>query len=249
MVTAGRAAPSGGRAARAVAVVAGVALAATSLTVTAVAPPAAAQGAADPAPITFQTATRAATPAGMSDPSYYGMDVADVNGDGTPDAAAPVVFNVPGVGVRSVVHVQLGQGDGTFGAPTFEADLPVTGGPGPGSIYYGMRVVFGSFTGDASLDLVATHVGSAAVFVFEGNGDGTFDVPTQVPLTFFPSSLRAGDLDGDGTDDLVAGWAWGTPGPVRLAVLTSTAPGAWTTQEIDPGATMADIAIGDVDGV
>ncbi|MEZ5209256.1 MAG: VCBS repeat-containing protein [Acidimicrobiales bacterium] len=128
-----------------------------------------------------------------------------------------MVFNVPGVGVRSVVQVQLGQGDGTFR----RADP--RGGPArnrrsrSGSIYYGMRVVFGSFTGDASLDLAATHVGSAAIFIFEGNGDGTFDPPTQVPLTFYPSSLRAGDLNGDGTDDFVAGWAWGTPGPAAAA--------------------------------
>src|SRR5262249_21581996 len=58
--------------------------------------------------------------------------------------------------------------------------------------------------GDGQLDLAAVNSDSNDVSVLLGHGDGTFAAPLSFPVGFdFPSSLVAGDVNGDGRLDLI----------------------------------------------
>lgn len=132
--------------------------------------------------------------------SPVSMAVGDVNGDGRAD----LVINMTG-GLDSVIAqlgVLLGNGDGTFRAPILESP-GMTGGDGD--------VALADFNNDGRLDVA---VGGQAALpdgltVNIGNGDGTFGVPFQSPLSFStggndPFGVAAADLNGDGRPDLVA---------------------------------------------
>src|SRR5206468_3485484 len=81
---------------------------------------------------------------------------ADFNGDGIPDLAAAVWIN-------GTVSFLLGNGDGTFraGAQTLQiADTP-------------QGLAAGDFNHDGRIDLAVSGL-FGKVYVFPGNGDGTF---------------------------------------------------------------------------
>ena len=101
--------------------------------------------------------------------------VADFNHDGRLDL----------VGVGG--NVLLGKGDGTFGAP-------ISNNP----CLYPMAA--GDFNGDGKLDFACFTLGSAQLFL--GNGDGTFHYLPSFNTAKNVTSMVATDLNGDGKLDL-----------------------------------------------
>ena len=91
------------------------------------------------------------------------------------------------------VEILRGDGTGTFAFATAM------------TVHYGATsVVAKDFDEDSIPDLAVTGQGdhTASLFIFLGNGDGTFQLPT---LYFFPgidARLSCGDLDGDDRPDL-----------------------------------------------
>ncbi len=104
---------------------------------------------------------------------------ADFNRDGKPDLA---------LGSELGINILLGNGDGTFSAPTL---LPVDGN---------RCIAVGDVNGDGNPDAVACGFN---VEVFLGNGNGTFRAPMQSITPSQAVYLTVGDLNGDGKLDLV----------------------------------------------
>jgi hypothetical protein len=81
---------------------------------------------------------------------------------------------------------------------------PVTYPVGPAPV----AVALGDFNGDGRLDLaVANHGDSSAgddgnLSILLGNGDGTFQAASNIPVGKNPQSLAVGDFNGDGKLDL-----------------------------------------------
>jgi redox-regulated HSP33 family molecular chaperone len=122
------------------------------------------------------------------------VSVADFNGDGKLDL---VVTNEE----DATVTVQLGKGDGTFGAQSVIFTY---------SIGDTLQVLAGDFNGDGKADFALLNQ-DGSVYMALGNGDGTFATPTQAQAppdgTAFnfnavPYYMVAGDFNRDGRLDL-----------------------------------------------
>jgi hypothetical protein len=136
---------------------------------------------------TFQAAkTFAAGQAGT-----FWVAAGDFNRDGKLDLALAIQ--------NSGVSILLGNGDGTFQAPTnyipqFSGVCTVNG------------MALGDFNGDGKLDiayLCNTSGNQPQLFVMLGNGDGTFQFTSSVPLQApFSQYVLAADFNGDRKLDL-----------------------------------------------
>jgi hypothetical protein len=115
------------------------------------------------------------------------LAVGDFDGDGFLDFA---------VSSNQTLEIYPGDGNGAFGSP-LSSPLPFA----PAS---GIAV---DLNGDFKLDLVLANgvdccYGSNTVTVLIGNGDGTFQAPATYGAGASPTSVAAGDFDGDGKIDL-----------------------------------------------
>jgi len=117
-----------------------------------------------------------------------GLAVADVNGDGIPDVLA----------TGDYLDIFIGKGDGTFAQAV---DLVAGNFPG--------NVTTGDFNGDGKLDIAVAAEGTGAMGNLEillGEGGGKFQAPVEIACRGCYSGLFvAGDLNQDGTTDLVGG--------------------------------------------
>ena len=122
------------------------------------------------------------------------MRLGDLDGD--LDLDVLVLLDYPG-GVLTLLN------DGAAGLTSTGTTFPTA---------YGVRnLAVGDFDGDQQLDCaVLTGSVGTRLAIGWGRGDGTFDPPTtNYPANVYGSGLEAGDFDGDGELDLVAGHKYG----------------------------------------
>ena len=125
--------------------------------------------------------------------------VADFNGDRAPDIALLAINQE-----EPVVRLYRGNGRGSFDAPAV-SQYPRT------CCFKDMRVA--DLNGDGSPDLVFSRRGSGylgfsdGIYAYYNNGRGT--IPTDSPALSLPFSawggIAIGDIDNDGTPDLIGG--------------------------------------------
>jgi hypothetical protein len=165
----------------------------------------------------------------------YGVAIADVNGDGRPDALTANYDS-------GTLGVLLGNGAGGF---TLQANLPTTGA---GS--YPRDVAVADVNGDGRLDVLTANSGSNTLGVLLGNGAGGFTLQANLPTTGAgsnPFSVAIADVNGDGRLDAL------TPnfGSNTLGVLLGNGAGGFTLQANPPstgGNSPRSVAIADVNG-
>jgi hypothetical protein len=121
--------------------------------------------------------------------SLVSVVAGDVNGDGKADVLG--LYN-------NNLLVYLSNGNGTFAA-----GVPYAVGNSSNSPN---TITLGDFNGDGKVDVaVSLSAGNAAgqEIVFLGNGDGTFQAGKTSTGVTYPTSVVAGDFNGDGKLDLV----------------------------------------------
>ena len=166
----------------------------------------------------------------LSEEIRTGLAVGDLNHDGKLDVVTSFISTT------GYIEVLLGAGDGSFQTST---SIPAGASAGP--------VVLADFTCDGNLDIA---VGNAnGVLVFLGDGKGGVTSAAFTPLSEFVTSLAAGDLNGDGSMDLVAA-VGGINGPhLGAQVLYGKRNGAFTPGPFLPtGDTSYQVAIADLNG-
>lgn len=111
------------------------------------------------------------------------------------DTSVTVTDSTGRTGIGSVT-VSGGSGDGTF-----QTSLNYTAFDAPHSIQSG------DFTGDGVLDLLVgtSNAGAQEMRIFEGNGDGSFQVGTSNSVGDGVRSVTVGDFNSDGNLDMAGG--------------------------------------------
>jgi YD repeat-containing protein len=112
--------------------------------------------------------------------------VGDFNGDGVPDLAV--------TDWQGYVTILLGNGDGTF--------AQASGSPITINSEEIESVAVGDFNGDGKPDLAVVTYYYPEVFIFLGNGDGTFTAGNEARVGNGPVSVAVGDFNQDGIPDL-----------------------------------------------
>ncbi len=158
--------------------------------------------------------------------------VADFNNDGIADLA---ITNPQ----TNTLLVLLGNGDGTFGAPSM-----LSTGLSPD------WVVTADFNQDGNADIAEYNASSGSITMFLGHGDGTFSSST---LSFAGQAAIVADFNGDGKPDLAfaslrtlqiaLGNGDGTFRPVNSYALSTTTVGTLVAADFNHDGKV-DIAVG-----
>jgi hypothetical protein len=137
----------------------------------------------------------------LSAPSFYFIGkpgVSIVTGDLNHDGKADLVFGHSFASNPAVVSVLLGNGSGGFTSPT---TFTVATSNVPSKV-----VVLGNFDGDTHLDLAVlqeSFSGNTVIAVLKGDGAGNFGAPTLLTSSGTTGWLDVGDVNSDGSLDLV----------------------------------------------
>ena len=171
----------------------------------------------------------------------------DFNSDGRVDLV--VTLNSPQLSLALLT----GTGTGTFNAPTF---FPNTSG------FDSPAIVATDLNGDGRLDLVVMHNiacftapcrAARSIAILLGNGNGTFQTPSEIDVGTGPSSMAVADLNRDGIKDVAIGG-----GNTELSILLGVGNGTFVRQPVVtlvPGGDLFsacnDIGVGDLnrDGI
>src|SRR6185503_6831227 len=138
-------------------------------------------------------------------PTSQSQILTDCDADGTID----VIYGAFDFGVfEALITAWTGNGDLTFGA---SVDSPAAG--------FVSRLEGADLTGDGTLDVVTVDSSTEQIVIYPGGAGCTFGAPlAPLPLSE-PLSVAAGDMDRDGTMDLVGGEEDAAQsGPARNAV-------------------------------
>jgi VCBS repeat protein len=169
------------------------------------------------------------------------ITLGDFNGDGRQDVAAiNFLFE------HNSVIILLGQGDGTFGPPGQEFAV----GPEASSL------TVGDFNGDGQQDVATADANTDVVSVLLGNGEGTFEaarhfppgVPPAPGSLVQPVSIKVGDFNGDGHQDLATGNRRPSDPPIEsgVSILLGRGDGTFEpAQEFPTGTGTESLAVAD----
>jgi len=171
----------------------------------------------------------------------------DFNSDGKVDLV--VTLNSP----QFSLALLTGTGTGTFNAPTF---FPNTSG------FDSPAIAATDLNGDGRLDLVVMHTISCftapcraarSITILLGNGNGTFQTPSEIDVGTGPMAMAVVDLNRDGIKDVAIGG-----GNTELSILLGVGNGTFVRQPVVtlvPGGDLFsacnDIGVGDLnrDGI
>jgi uncharacterized protein (TIGR03437 family) len=131
----------------------------------------------------------------------FPLAVADFNGDGNPDLLSAGVYGAGQCASDSIV-VYPGNGDGTFRNP-----LPCSGGNTFQGDWGIQQIAVGDVNNDGKLDVVWSPIRGTQIYVWMGNGDGTFQPPASVDALASHGGrpIAIGDLNHDGKPDIIIG--------------------------------------------
>src|SRR5262245_50665894 len=168
----------------------------------------------------------------------------DFNGDGKVDLV--VTLNSPQFSLA--LATGTGTRTGTFNAPTL---FPNTSG------FDSPAIAATDLNGDGKLDLVVMHNiacftapcrAARSITILPGNGDGTFQTPSEIDVGTGPNSMAVIDLNRDGIKDVAIGG-----GNTELSILLGVGNGTFTRQPVVtlvPGGDLFsacnDIGVGDL---
>jgi hypothetical protein len=142
-------------------------------------------------------ATYAAPNSGNTNPGPNGLVAVDVNGDGKIDIVAMTPYNG--------VFVFLGNGDGTFQAPTANTTVCTD------AIGDCQSLAVGDVNDDGKPDLAvqSSDTVGGGMTILLGNGNGTFGTPAYYPVAidgvYADGAIAIGDVNGDKKPDVVVG--------------------------------------------
>jgi hypothetical protein len=153
----------------------------------------------------------------------YAVAAGDFDGDGFPDLAVATGDNIA---------ILRNRKDATFvrSAVFDEGDWPVAVEPA-------------DLDRDGFLDLVAVSNvnGSSKVSLLMGRGNGSFGTPTSFAADSVPTNVQIGDLDGDGSPDLVVA------NSTTVSVFRNRGDGTFLPQVLYPTSGVPHLALADFD--
>ena len=159
----------------------------------------------------FQAATRVPLSTGV-----YVNAVADFNGDGKPDLLATNCSSL-----LCGIKVSLGNGDGTFQTTPVSATATL------------QNLVADDLNGDGKADVVGIFNGR--LFVYVGNGDGTFTAGASYTFASNSGDLALGDFNADGKTDIVISTSGDIRSEGQVIVFLATATELFSLPKCLPG--------------